>query len=99
LNPTGQVFDTQKTADKRVFPPSSPFSSVSRDELESVLRAMTDRIWGSECPPTQDSHPALGETVTNTPADTAEGDLPPGFSGLSREELEGILATVMDGLK
>jgi hypothetical protein len=92
-----QVSNIQKSPDEAVFPPSSPLSSVSRDELESVLRAMTNNLWRSECLAAQDGHPASGGTVTTTPTD--EGDQPPGFSALSREELESILATVMDGLK
>jgi hypothetical protein len=67
-------------------------SSLSRDELVGLLRVMTHNLWWRENRSQADDilAPGVKETPEENPAF--------GFSALSREELESLLATVMDGL-
>ena len=93
MNTKGQVSNSQNSAGGKEAAPSSSYTfTLPRAEIESLLRAMTDTLWRSEHPLEQENHSALGmkDTVEEIPS--------PGFSGLAQEELEGILATVVDGL-
>ncbi len=66
--------------------------SVPRDEIESVLRVMTDYLWLSEGRPKHGSGPWLSLNGIE------EGGPAISFSNLSLEELEGLLTVVLDGL-
>ncbi len=67
-------------------------SYLSRDEMESVLRVMTDRLWWSESILKQGAFSGL------TLKDNEKQDLTISCPTLSQEELESLLVVILDGI-